>query len=118
VSRRVLIADFNVDAAESLAFLLEIHGHRVVTAHTGPDVLEMALRIVPEAAFLSLHLPHLSGLEVCRRMCEGIVVARPPVLVALTGDGSDRARELSRHAGFDYHILKPADPAHILTLLR
>ncbi len=112
---RILIADSNVDAAESLAQLLEMYGHRAVTAYTGPDALELAKLTLPDAVFLSLHLPRVSGLSVCRALCAS--ETRPNLLIALTGDGSDRARDSSHEAGFDFHLLKPADPAQILSLL-
>ena len=118
VSRRILIADANADAAESLALLLHLKGHRVVTAHSGPDALAMAAAIHPEAAFLALHLPHLGGLDVCRALALGSHGPRPPLVIALTGDGRESAREASRAAGFDHHLLKPADPVEILKLLQ
>ena len=118
MSRRVLIADANVDAADSLALLLQLSGHRAFTAHTGPDALAMAAILHPEAVFLSLHLPRLSGLELCRVLCEGTRCPRPSLLVALTGDGDEKAREASRAAGFEHHLVKPADPGEILKLLR
>jgi CheY-like chemotaxis protein len=118
VSRRILVADANVDAAESLAWILQLNGYRTVTAETGPDALAMASVIHPEVAFLSLHLTHIGGLDVARVLCAGTRCTRPKLLIALTGDGRESAREASRQAGFDHHLLKPADPDHILSLLQ
>ncbi len=116
MGRRVLIADGNVDAAESLALLLQLQGHEVVTAHTGPDALRLAGEFHPDAAFLSLVLPVLDGYEVCRRLCAGNG-DRPKLLAALTGFGHEENRKATREAGFDHHLIKPADPAEILALL-
>lgn len=118
MNRRVLVADSNPDAAESFALLLELYGYRVVTAHTGPDSLAMAAAVHPSAAFLSLHLPRLSALKVCQAMNEGLHVPRPRLLVALTGDGHDLARAATREAGFDHHLLKPADPVEVFRILQ
>lgn len=118
VGRRVLIADANVDAAESLALLLRLYGHDPVTAHTGPDALSAAAAFRPDAAFLALALPKLDGYEVCRQLCAAGGEARPRLLVALTGSGLEHDRQASLAAGFDHHLLKPADPDSILTLLK
>jgi CheY-like chemotaxis protein len=118
VGRHVLIADGNADAAESLALLLRLYGHEAVTAHTGPDALELAARVQPYAAFLALALPRMDGYEVCRRLCAAGNGTRPRLLVALTGSGLEHERQASLAAGFDHHLLKPADPDAILTLLK
>lgn len=117
VGRRVLIADGNVDAAESLALLLRLQGHEVVTAHTGAEALTAAQAFRPDAAFLSMHLPGLDGCEVCRRLCSGATGHRPQVVVALTGCGQDTDQKATRAAGFDHHLIKPADPKAIMALL-
>jgi CheY-like chemotaxis protein len=118
MGRRVLIADSNTDSAESLALLLGMFGHQTVTAHSGPEVLTQAASFHPEVAFLSLHLPQMNGYEVCRKLCSGNYGARPRLLIALTGDGSERDRRASLEAGFDHHLLKPAPPDAILALLK
>jgi DNA-binding response OmpR family regulator len=118
VNDRVIVGDGNVDAAESLAVFLEYNGYRVVTAYTGPDVLEMSSLVHPRFAVIALHLPLLRGHEVCRRLCSGARCPRPQRLIALTGSGLDRDRQASREAGFDYHLLKPVDPNLVLAVLR
>ncbi|MBX9626448.1 MAG: response regulator [Gemmataceae bacterium] len=115
--RRVLVVDGNVDAAESLALLLRLCGHDCATAHTGPDALAAATAHAPDAVFLAIDLPGLDGYEVCRRLCGGVAGPRPRLLVALTGHGQDGARRATAAAGFDHHLLKPADPDHLLRLL-
>ena len=115
MGRRILIADGNVDAAESLALLLRLHGHEAATAHTGPAALSAAGDFAPYAAFLSIGLPGLDGYEVCRRLCGSS--SRPRLLVALTGYGTEDEQRAAREAGFDLHLLKPADPNVLLALL-
>ena len=114
MGRRVLIADGNADAADSLAMILRLHGHDPVTAHTGTDALALARREPPDTAFLSLALPGVDGYEVCRQLCAG---PRPRLLIALTGFGSEAERQAALAAGFDHHLLKPADPNVVLVLL-
>jgi len=118
VSDRVIVGDGNVDAAESLAVFLEFNGYRVVTAYTGPDILELSSLVHPRFAIIALQLPLLHGHEVCRRLCSGDRCPRPKRLIALTGSGQGQDRQASREAGFDFHLLKPIDPNLVLTILR
>lgn len=112
---RVLVVDANVDAAESLALLLRLRGHDAATAYTGPDALAKVAAVTPYAVFLAIDLPGLDGREVCRRLCA--LDSRPPLIVALTGHGSEADRRAFRSDGFDHHLLKPADPDAVLKLL-
>jgi CheY-like chemotaxis protein len=114
--RRVLVVDGNPDTAESLAVLLRLHGHEVVTAHTGPDALAAARSLHPDAVFLSILLHGLSGYEVARQL--RAEQAERLILVAMTGFAREEDRQLALAAGFDYHLVKPADPNVVLALLR
>jgi CheY-like chemotaxis protein len=116
VSKRVLIADDNLDAAESLQLWLQLSGHDVQIAKNGPEALNIAAEFRPEVALLDLGMPGLSGFEVARRIREapwggGIV------LVALTGWGQDEDRRKSADAGFDHHVTKPIAPDAIESLI-
>lgn len=106
--KRLLVVDDNVDAAEALAMLLRFSGHKVKTAHSGPDAIVAAKSFLPEAIFLDLGLPGLNGYEVATALrkestLEGIV------LIALTGWGNQEDRRRSHEAGFDSHLVKPAE---------
>jgi PAS domain S-box-containing protein len=114
--RRILVADDNVDSAESLAMLLEILGHEVRTAHDGQEAVEVAAELRPEVILLDIGMPRLNGYDACRRIREepwgkGILI------VALTGWGQDEDRNRSREAGFDHHLVKPVEPAVVAELL-
>ena len=105
---RVLVVDDNVDAAQTLGMLLEFSGYEVRMAHDGLKAVEAALAWRPDAVLLDIGLPGLSGHGVARRIrleatLEGMV------LIALTGYGQESDRQLSRDAGFDHHLAKPAD---------
>ncbi len=115
MARRVLIADGNADAADSLAELLRLCGHVAEVVRTGPDAVAAAAGFAPDVAFLALALPGLDGCGVARALAAA--GRRPRVLVALTGYGSEAERRAVTDAGFDHHLLKPADPQALLRLL-
>ncbi len=115
--RSVLVVDDNVDAAESLTVLLGLFGHSVGAAHSGRTALEKAAREQPDAVVLDIGLPDLDGYEVARQLR-----AQPGgerlLLIALTGYGREEDQCRSREAGFDFHMIKPADPEQLRRLLQ
>jgi PAS domain S-box-containing protein len=115
-STRVLIVDDNVDAAQSLAMLLEACGHAVQIAHDGPGALESAPSFHPQVVLLDIGLPHMDGYEVARQLRQQMGT-EIEMLVALTGYGGQEDRRRSREAGFDRHLVKPFDPAELERLL-
>ena len=107
--RRVMVADDNKDAADSLAMLLEFAEHEVRVAYGGRAALTLAQTFRPEVAFIDIGMPDCSGYEVAQEL------RREPwgagiCLVALTGWGQDDDRQHSKDAGFDRHMTKPVDP--------
>jgi signal transduction histidine kinase/ActR/RegA family two-component response regulator len=116
ITRRVLIADDNVDAAESLRRLLELQRHQVEVVHDGEAAVEALSRSEPEVILLDISLPGLDGLEVARRI-RAHGGARRPLLVAVTGLGRDEDRRRSVDAGFDHHLVKPIDLASLAALM-
>jgi PAS domain S-box-containing protein len=114
--RRVLVVEDNRDAAESLSMFLQLMGHEVRVAGTGPDGVAAAAAWRPDAVVSDIGLPGFDGYEVARRLRAG--PARGDVLlIAVTGYGRDEDRRQSHEAGFDYHLTKPADPADIRRIL-
>jgi CheY-like chemotaxis protein len=107
-SLRVLVVDDNLDAAEMLATLLEIGGHRVRMAHDGAGAIAVAGELLPEVAFLDIGLPDMSGYEAAGAL-RGIAGMEGSMLVALTGWGTEQDRQRAREAGFDHHLTKPAE---------
>jgi CheY-like chemotaxis protein len=112
VSRRVLLADDNIDFATSLGQLLEAHGHQVRVVHDGAQALEAAAQFEPDIAFLDIGMPKIHGYELARRLRAQPRTARC-VLVAVTGWGQEDDRRRAREAGFDRHLVKPVDPGQI-----
>jgi CheY-like chemotaxis protein len=113
---RVLVVDDNVDAAESLAALLEIEGHDVRIAHDGDGALSTAAEFRPRVVFLDIGMPGKDGYQVAREM-RALAATRESTLVALTGWGAQEDRARSRNAGFDHHLTKPAGLASVEALL-
>jgi signal transduction histidine kinase/ActR/RegA family two-component response regulator len=110
--RKVLVADDNEDAARSLAMLLEVAGHGVLTAHSGPQVLRLLETERPEAFILDIGMPGMTGYDLARQIREqpwGTSV----LLIALTGWGAPEDRERAHVAGFDLHFTKPVDMAEL-----
>lgn len=114
-SRRVLIVDDNVDAAECLAQLLQLEGHSVGTAHTGRAALEQIMLLRCEVVLVDIGLPDMDGYELARRIREAGSLAR---LVALTGYGQADDVRRGRAVGFEAHLLKPVDLPALHEILR
>jgi CheY-like chemotaxis protein len=106
--RRVLIADDNKDAADSLAMLLEIDGHEVRVAHGGHAAMALAQAFRPEVAVLDIGMPEFSGYDVAMALRKESW-GKAMQLIALTGWGQESDRRQSRAAGFDRHLTKPID---------
>jgi len=107
--RRVLIADDNADALETLELLLRADGHMVYTATNGIEAVEVALRCRPDVMLLDIGMPHLDGYDVARRV-RAESWGGNVVLIAVTGWGQPEDRRRSDSAGFNAHLVKPLDP--------
>jgi signal transduction histidine kinase len=116
VPRRILLADDNADALESLATVLRLSGHEVFSAPNGALALEAAVRHMPEVALLDIGMPLLDGYEVARRI-RAQEWGKAVTLVALTGWGQESDRRRSQEAGFDTHLVKPLDLDKLTSLL-
>jgi CheY-like chemotaxis protein/two-component sensor histidine kinase len=115
-SRRVLVVDDNQDAAQSLATLLRIRGQEVHVAFDGPSALQAAESFGPDIIFLDIGLPGMDGYEVAQHLRKQPQLDKM-LLVALTGYGQQDDRRRSHEAGFDVHLVKPADPATLQRLI-
>jgi CheY-like chemotaxis protein len=106
--KRILVVDDNRDSAESLRMMLELFGADVRVAYNGSDAIARFADGHPAAMLLDIGMPGIDGYEVARRIrarLDGAAV----LIVALTGWGQEDDRRRSREAGFDHHLVKPAD---------
>jgi CheY-like chemotaxis protein len=111
---RVLVVDDNADAADSLCALLRLWGYEARAAYDGTAGLELASALVPDCLFLDIGLPGIDGYELARRLRQHPVLSKAK-LVALSAYADV---ERSRAAGFDHHLVKPADPQEVEALLK
>lgn len=114
--KRVLVVDDNRASADSLAVLLRLSGFEVAAAYEGRQAVERAKAWHPDAVVMDIGMPDLNGFDACRAM-RADAGGRPFVAIALTGWGGKDAKEASREAGFDLHLVKPAEPSAITELL-
>jgi two-component system, sensor histidine kinase len=114
--RRVLVVDDNRDAAESLGMVLNLLGAEAHVVSSGPEALEALGTYRPAVVLLDIGMPGMDGYEVAKRIRQQPDF-RDVTLVALTGWGQEEDRRRSRTAGFDYHLIKPADVSALKTLL-
>jgi PAS domain S-box-containing protein len=116
VARRVLVADDNKDAADSLAMLLRLAGHEVRVAHSGRSALSLAQAFRPDTAVLDIGMPDIDGYGVAsalRKEPGGEAMC----LIALTGWGQEEDKERACQVGFDHHLTKPVKPETLEVLL-
>lgn len=104
---RIMVVDDNVDAAQSLAALLQFGGHTLYVADCGIEAIKIAERYKPHIAFLDIGMPGMDGYETASaiRKIDGLSEMK---LVALTGWGAEEDKFKSQTAGFDNHLTKPA----------
>jgi CheY-like chemotaxis protein len=111
-SLHVLLVEDNVDMANIFAMYLRSLGHVVRTAHEGRAAVEAAMEFLPQVVLLDIGLPGMDGYAVARRMRKEPAL-QGAVLVAMTGYGTESDRQRSLKAGFDHHLVKPADHAEL-----
>jgi len=104
----LLLVDDNVDSADVMARLLSAQGHRVDVAHEANDALTLARARRPDVILLDLGMPHIDGYQLAR-MLRAEPAFATTILIAHTGYGSPDDRRKTAQAGFDHHLVKPAD---------
>jgi len=113
--QQVLIVDDNADQAETLRALLDLLGHHLQVAVDGRRAIEMARRQRPDFVLLDIGLPGLDGFEVARQLKNEYGSAIR--IIAISAYGSETDRRESLEAGCELHLMKPADPRFIESLL-
>lgn len=114
--RTVLLVEDNEDLRRLLARRLRRAGHRIFEACTGIEGRELAQQTLPDTVLLDVGLPGLDGFALAQEL-RATPALSTSLLIALTGYGSDDAREHARRAGFDAHLVKPVDLEQLLALV-
>jgi CheY-like chemotaxis protein len=110
----VLIVDDNQDAADSLAMVLRLEGHKATVAYSAQAAIEAVRSSEPEFILLDIGLPNMDGYEVAQRIRAS---GAPAHIIALTGYGQVEDRQRSMDAGFAAHLVKPVDIAELRSML-
>jgi signal transduction histidine kinase len=113
---RILVVDDLAASAETLLTLLEMEGFEVRMAHEGQDALRIAREFKPDVVLLDIGLPGMNGFEVAHGL-RSQPESQEALLIALTGYGEAESRTRSAQAGFDFHMVKPADVNLLLSML-
>jgi signal transduction histidine kinase len=114
--RRILIVDDSRDGGESMTVLLRVLGAEVQLVHSGRAALQAVDEFKPDVVLLDIGMPGMDGYEVARRI-RANHANRGMMLIALTGWGQDEDRQRSAAAGFNHHLVKPADIDQLRQLL-
>jgi CheY-like chemotaxis protein len=109
---RILIADDNRDAAESLGMLLKLSGHEIEIAHSGGAAFAVAGTFRPQIGIIDIGMPDMNGYEVVRRIRHE-AWGEKMTLIAVTGWGQADDKRRALAAGFDQHMTKPVDPEEL-----
>jgi DNA-binding response OmpR family regulator len=112
---RILLVEDNRSYAETLRANLEVEGHEVAVALTGPDGLEMARRIAPDLIILDLMLPGMNGFTVLQRLRE---TRRDMPVLIMTALGAEDEKLRGFGLGADDYVVKPTGLLEILARVK
>jgi DNA-binding response OmpR family regulator len=110
------VIDDNVDLAESLAVWLRIRGNTVRTAHDGLSGLAVAREFHPDVVLLDVELPGAHGSVVAEQLRQSSEMAHG-LLIAMSGRSDEDTRQRLIAAGVDHYLVKPVEPAHVITII-
>jgi CheY-like chemotaxis protein len=111
-----LIVDDNADAAQMLSLVVKMLGNEIRVAGDGLLAIRAAEEFMPDVVLMDIGMPQMNGYEAARHI-RGQLWGKEMVLVALTGWGQDEDKQRAIEAGFNYHLVKPAEPAELQQLL-
>lgn len=112
---RVVIVDDNRDAADTLAWLVQYHGHQARVAYDGLAGFGAVREERPDCVISDINMPGIDGYELAARVRADPALAAVKLvsLSANTGEYLTRAAA----AGFDFRLTKPAGPVQLLEIL-
>lgn len=112
----ILLVDDEPSIRETVSFILEMEGYRVVTAENGDEALEQIRRLQPPVVLLDAMMPRRDGFDVCRTVKSDPTLAATKI-VMLTALGQKTDQERAMVAGADFYVTKPFDEEDLLALL-
>jgi CheY-like chemotaxis protein len=112
----ILLVDDEPNIRETVSFILEMEGFRVVTAADGEEAVTQVRRLHPPVVLLDAMLPRRDGFEVCKTIKSDPALAGTKV-VMLTALGQKSDQERALRAGADFYVTKPFDEEELLALL-
>jgi two-component system, chemotaxis family, CheB/CheR fusion protein len=113
---RIVLVDDQDDSRAMLRLLLESRDHVVIDVADGPSAIDVIVREKPDVAFIDIGMPVMNGYEIAQRI-RGRADLEDVMLVALTGYGAASDVSAARAAGFDEHVIKPAELAKLEKIL-
>lgn len=113
---KVLVIDDNPIIADTMGMLLEDIGHEFEAVHDGREALDAARNYRPDAILLDIGLPGMDGYEVCRALRQDHLFEHTTI-IAQTGWGQEKDKQLAKEAGFDFHLTKPVPLADLQRIL-
>lgn len=114
---QVLVVDDNIPSAKTTGWMLEMIGHQPQLAHDGLEALHAAKAMHPDVILLDIGLPGMNGYDVCRELRKDPAF-KNTMMIAQTGWGQAKDRQLAREAGFDHHLIKPVNFEELSALLQ
>ena len=115
--KTILVADDEIPIVELVRFTLEDDHVQVVEAFDGVSALELAAALRPDLVLLDVQMPHLNGIEVCRRLRQAPDCADTRIII-LSAAAQDEDRARGMEAGADEYLTKPFSPLRLLSLVR
>jgi len=115
-SCRMLIVEDNIDLARTMVWTMELLGHHARMAHDSHTAIELARSFHPDIILLDIGIPDINGYEICRVMRKEPSL-KDTIFIAHTGWSEKEHHQRSKEAGFDYHLVKPADIEEIKEII-
>jgi CheY-like chemotaxis protein len=116
MTMRILVADDNRDAADTLVMLLEMWGHEVRVAYDGLSALKLARHFKPQVALLDIQMPRMNGGDVARNLRHHAALSGITI-VATSASDPDDCRLAEYRGEFDAYLPKPCDSERLEELL-
>ncbi|MDQ6620684.1 MAG: response regulator [Pseudomonadota bacterium] len=114
-SDTIVVADDNADLADTLAWCLRMEGYETVIAYDGRQAVAAARAAQAKIVILDLAMPQLDGYAAAREI--RALLGPDVLIIAHTAWGDGLARQRTREAGFDHHLVKTTDLRVLLELL-